>query len=43
MTDAQTPHRLRKPGEPALRSLRTTGEPRAAIDLRKPGKQARFA
>jgi hypothetical protein len=39
MTDAQTPLDLRKPGQkPALRSLRTTGEPRAAIDLRKPGK-----
>ena len=37
MTDAQTPLSIRKPGEPALRSLRTTGEPRAAIDLRRPG------
>jgi hypothetical protein len=34
MTDAQTPLDLRKPGKPALRSLRTTGEPRRAIDLR---------
>jgi hypothetical protein len=38
MTGMQTPLSIRSRATPALRSLRTAGKPRRAIDLRKPGE-----